>query len=78
MVQIVENKKISQAIVRDEIWFMTRVDVVAADGTVAIYSQLFYKTYEYLSVNILIFPIIGVSEIHFCKLITPRPSKRSS
>ena len=58
---------------------MTRVDVVAADGTVAIYFQQFYKMYGvYLSVNILIFPIIGVSEFHFCKLITPRPSKRSS
>ena len=32
----VEYKKISQATVRDEIWFMTRVDVVAADGTVAL------------------------------------------
>ena len=72
-------QKISQATVRDEIWFMTRVDVVAADGTVAIYFQQFYKMYGvYLSVNILIFPIIGVSEFHFCKLITPRPSKRSS
>ena len=38
-------QKISQATVRDEIWFMTRVDVVAADGTVAIYFQQFYKMY---------------------------------
>ena len=38
-------QKISQATVRDEIWFMTRVDVVAADGTVAIYFQQLYKTY---------------------------------
>ena len=45
MVQIVEYKKISQATVRDDIWFKTRVDVVAADGTVAIYFQQFYKTY---------------------------------
>ena len=29
-------QKMSQATVRDKIWFMTRVDVVAADGTVAI------------------------------------------
>ena len=38
-------QKISQATVRDKIWFMIRVDVVATDGTVAIYFQQFYKTY---------------------------------
>ena len=32
-------QKISQGTVRDEIWFMTRVDVVAAYGTVTIYFQ---------------------------------------
>ena len=41
----VQYKRISQATVRDEIWFMTRVDVVATDGTVAIYFQQFYTTY---------------------------------
>ena len=42
MVQIVD---ISQSTVRDEVWFMTRIDVVSVDGTVAIYFQQFYKTY---------------------------------
>ena len=41
--QIIWIQKFSQATVRDEIWFMTRVDVVAADGTVAIYFQHFYN-----------------------------------
>ena len=48
---------------------MIRVDVVAADGTVAVYFQQFYTLYGQLSVNILIRLIIGVSEIHFWKLI---------
>ena len=43
---IAQNGPISQGTVRDEIWFMTRVDVDAADDIVAIYFQQFYKTYE--------------------------------
>ena len=46
-----KKNKISQTTVRYEIWFVTRVDVVAVDGTVAVYFQQFCKTYVQLSVN---------------------------
>ena len=46
MAQLVEYKNISPATMRDETWFMTWLDVVATDGTVAmIYLQHIYKKY---------------------------------
>ena len=45
-------QKTGQATVRDEIWFMAKSMLFAADGTVAIYFQQFYMTYGQLFVNV--------------------------